>query len=161
MADINIWPPVISFFGGFILAVISDPIKNLLRQAHLSVHFQAPDDMVFTPDNKHKRSLYTKVKIRNKSLFNTARKVRCYLVEIERKAYPGQGWEQIFDVPLALAWAYLDYEPLDIPPPVCGCILILRIVTKARIGFCQLLKQNHCCGQNSWTPRGATELLFT
>ena len=125
MADfINIGESAAGLVVGLAVGIAADPIRQWFLRARLLPSFQTDDhcvrdtqSMVETTAGKvQMRTTWTRVKVQNTSRF-TARACRPYLSGIDAEEESGV-YSTVFCDTLPLAWSYIKFEPVDIPPGV-------------------------------------------
>jgi hypothetical protein len=110
-----------ALLAGLVVGIVADPLRQWLLRARLLAEFQDDDECVRdTPatfntqmGQQQGRGTYTRVRVKNAARF-TARTCRPYLAKIEAQDEQGR-FSTLFSDTLPLTWAYLNFQPVDIP----------------------------------------------
>jgi hypothetical protein len=128
---IEVTVPAVS---GFIVAIISEPIRKRLDLVSLEVTFNASKDVVKTRDNKQLKGIYYYLRVTNTSKRRHAKKVSCYLTSVSKSNDEGLVWKSIFNIPLGMNWSYIDkHFDMDIAPGMHRCINLFAFDKKDNV----------------------------
>jgi hypothetical protein len=100
----SVIPYLAALISGFLIAVLSEPLRQWLFKPELDLEFKKEEDFITKTPMHHGEAYYIRVKVTNTKR-RVARGCKAYLVNIEKKQQDGEFHRTIYCDTIQLPWS--------------------------------------------------------